>query len=134
MGDLSGSPRLVIRVLGMALVTAAATAAIRVRRVAVHGSSMLPTLVPGDRLVVMGLWRVHAGDVVAVADPRNPSRLLVKRVAAVDRRAGMVTVVGDNQSASTDSRTFGPVPRRSLVGRVVYRYGPPERQGWVPHL
>jgi nickel-type superoxide dismutase maturation protease len=118
----------------MALVTAAATAAIRVRRVAVHGSSMLPTLVPGDRLVVMGLWRVHAGDVVAVADPRNPSRLLVKRVAAVDRRAGMVTVVGDNQSASTDSRTFGPVPRRSLVGRVVYRYGPPERQGWVPHL
>jgi type IV secretory pathway protease TraF len=40
-----------------------------------------------------------------------------------------VLVEGDNRSSSTDSRHFGPVDRRAVLGRAVYRYGPPGRSG-----
>lgn len=65
-------------------------------------------------------------------DPRLPERILVKRVGAVDRGAGTLEVLGDAPGASTDSRSFGPVPRSSLVGRAVYRYAPVGRSGRGP--
>jgi nickel-type superoxide dismutase maturation protease len=103
-----------------------------VRRVEVTGGSMAPSLLEGDRLVVVAPpWgtRVAPGDVVALPDPRAPGRLLVKRVAGVDRARATVDVRGDAAESSTDSRTFGPVPRASVVGRAVYRYAPPGRTG-----
>jgi len=123
-----------VRSLVLATVATAATAlaARVVRRVEVTGDSMTPTLRAGDRLVVLAPpWgaRPEPGDVVAVPDPRAPGRLLVKRVAAVDHARGTVDVRGDAPGASTDSRTFGPVPRASVVGRAVYRYAPPGRTG-----
>lgn len=83
---------------------------------------MVPTLQPGDRLVVVRRRRLRPGQLVALRDPRQPSRLLVKRVAALG--AGTVTVLGDNPSESTDSRVFGPVQRSQIAGVVVYRYAP----------
>jgi signal peptidase I len=38
-------------------------------------------------------------------------------------------VLGDRRTASCDSREYGPVPRESLIGRVVLRYWPPDRIG-----
>ena len=99
------------------------------RRVLVSGDSMLPTFQAGDRLLVSPSVRVRAGQVVAVADPRPPGRLMVKRVHAVERR--WVDVRGDNEAASTDSRQLGPIPRSNLAGRVIYRYGPTGRTGWL---
>ena len=95
------------------------------RRVVVEGDSMRPTLVPGDRVVAVRCRRPRTGDLVVLADPRRTARTLVKRVSAVG--PGGVAVVGDAPDASTDSRTFGPVP--AVWGRVVYRYGPRERAG-----
>jgi len=66
--------------------------------------------------------------VVAVVDPREPNRVLVKRVDGVDE-GGPVTVVGDNPAASTDSRTFGAVDADLVLGRAVYRYWPEARRG-----
>lgn len=63
---------------------------------------------------------------VAVTDPREPDRLVIKRVASCSSSA--ITVLGDNPAASTDSRTFGPVSRDALRGRAVYRYFPVERR------
>ena len=94
---------------------------------------MLPTLAPGDRLIVMRGWRLRPGQIVAVPDPRpgdrsvRSGRVLVKRLAAVEGDA--VTLVGDNPTESTDSRTFGPVNRRAVLGVAVYRYAPAERAG-----
>ncbi len=121
----------------VAVLATAALATRSVRRVVVEGESMAPTLVHGDRLVVLTRpWgppaRLAVGDIVAVADPRRPDRVLVKRLARVDRAAGTVDVLGDASDASTDSRDFGPVPSSSVVGRVVHRYGPPGRSGPVP--
>lgn len=111
---------------------AAAVLARTVRRVEVTGGSMAPSLLEGDRLLVVAVaWHPvpEPGDVIAVPDPRTPGRLLVKRVVGVDRSRGTVEVRGDAPHASTDSRTFGPVPLASVVGRAVYRYGPPGRTG-----
>ena len=89
---------------------------------------MRPALEPGDRLLVVAL-RPRPGDAVAVVDPRDGERVMVKRVAAVDANDGTITVLGDNPPASTDSRTFGPVRSDHVLGRAVYRYWPDERRG-----
>lgn len=91
---------------------------------------MEPTLTPGDRVLVLRL-RPRPGDVIALLDPRGATRTILKRVAAID--GDELTVLGDNAAASTDSRTFGPVPRSSVLGRVVYRYAPAARAGRLQH-
>ena len=96
-------------------------------RVEVSGDSMAPALEPGDRLLVWRRARARVGDVVAVADPRLPSRTLVKRVA--DRGPAGLTVLGDNPAASTDSRELGPVAPDAVRGRAFYRYFPDSRRG-----
>lgn len=106
----------------------------RFRRFAISGRSMLPTLHPGDWVLV----DEHAyrrrmprrGHIVVAADPREPSRHLVKRVSGVDLH-GSVRLEGDNAEESTDSRQFGPVPARNLLGRVRWRYWPAKHAGAV---
>jgi signal peptidase I len=100
-----------------------------IKRVIVTGDSMVPTLQPGDRLLVVVARRVRPGQLVVVPDPRLPARRLVKRVTSVGPTS--VCVQGDNDGASTDSRHFGPLPRTAVRGRVVYRYAPPARAGRV---
>ena len=107
------------------------------RRVEVVGSSMVPALLPGDRLVVLRVpWRSPfgpvPGKVVALRDPRRPDRILIKRVRSVDFALGTLEVEGDHRQLSTDSRSFGPVPHSAIIGRAVYRYAPSGRNGPVP--
>jgi signal peptidase I len=105
-----------------------AAASRRLDVVEVRGNSMAPTLRPGDRLVVIRLDRLpRVGDVVLAGDPRDSSRELVKRVAAVGRDG--VELRGDNPGASTDGRTFGPVPAPAIRWRVRFRYWPLARVG-----
>jgi signal peptidase I len=40
---------------------------------------------------------------------------------------GQVFVLGDNRQISSDSRSFGPVPVRNIVGKVVMRFWPATR-------
>lgn len=116
---------ILVTTIGLALL-----AAIRSTRVVVSGDSMLPGLRPGDRLLLMPVLRPQEGQLIAVRDPRQPGRVLVKRVHSI--RGGLVEVRGDNVAASTDSRHFGPVRRSSVIGRPVYRYGPVGRAGRLP--
>lgn len=110
----------------------------------VHDESMRPTLLPGDRLLVdpAGVRsRVPAvGSIVVLPDPEGAERLLVKRVLARPGEAtpdgtrvppGMVYVIGEDRTASRDSRSFGPVAVEALVGVAWYRYFPTERRGRV---
>ena len=93
---------------------------------------MEPTLEPGDRLLLLRTRRVRAGDLVVVPDPRDPARMVVKRLVVAS--PGGLTVRGDNAAASTDSRQFGVVARRAVRGRVVYRYFPEARRGRIGRL
>ena len=93
---------------------------------------MLPTLRPGDRLRVDPReFRSRAprvGEIIILIDPADASRWLVKRVTAVDLSAGTVEVRGDAPATARDSREFGPVPLRSIIGRVYECYYPPDRR------
>ena len=89
---------------------------------------MRPTLEPADRVLVLSL-RPRVGDVIALRDPRLPERVIIKRVHAIVE--GALDVRGDNTDASTDSRAFGVVASRAVLGRVVYRYAPAARAGRV---
>lgn len=102
------------------------------RRVVVRDESMLPTLLPGDRLLVDRRAYRHrpprVGEVVVLFDPEDATRWLVKRVSLVDATGQTVEVRGDAAEMARDSRRFGPVPTRSVVGRVYRCYFPPERR------
>lgn len=98
--------------------------------VEVRGRSMLPTLLPGDRLLVARLGRPRLADVVLAADPRAPRREMIKRVARID--ASGIHLRGDNPAASTDARAFGPVPAAAVEWRAVLRYWPADRIGPIP--
>ena len=89
----------------------------------VYNPSMLPTLRPGDQLVVQYGGAVRVGDVVVLRHPFQHDLLIVKR--AVERRPGGWWVVGDNPSVRNDSREFGAVPDELVVARAWVRLRPP---------
>ncbi|SCK31414.1 nickel-type superoxide dismutase maturation protease [Streptomyces sp. WMMB 322] len=88
----------------------------------VYNPSMLPTLRPGDRLVVKYGARVRRGAVVLLRHPLQHDLLIVKR--AVERRSGGWWVVGDNPQVRNDSREFGTVPDDLMVARAWVRLRP----------
>lgn len=94
------------------------------RVVIVAGTSMLPTLRPGDCLLVRPGARVRAGDLVVARFAARPELLVVKR--AVRPESGRWWVEGDNAAATDDSRTYGAA---DVVATVVLRYWPPARVG-----
>ncbi len=117
---------------------------------AVSGESMEPALRAGDRVIV-DLWTYRrrsplANEVALLTGPTSGPPV-VKRVASGPLPAGETpalgpyqpvdwdeewfVVHGDNAARSFDSRQFGPVPRRAFLGRVVFRYWPPDSMGWI---
>ncbi|GAA3857998.1 nickel-type superoxide dismutase maturation protease [Streptomyces lacrimifluminis] len=90
--------------------------------VAVTGPSMVPTLYPGDFLVVRYGNRVRVGDIVVLRHPFQQDLLVVKRAA--ERREGGWWVLGDNSFAGGDSTDYGTVPHDLILGRVRFRYRP----------
>lgn len=104
---------------GRALWLAACGRRLRFR---VSGTSMAPTLEPGDRVLVdPRAYRRHtprSGDLVLARHPFRAGLKLIKRVTAVSDDGGC-SLAGDNPEASTDSRIFGAVPVDSVLGRVV---------------
>ena len=132
-----GPKRPLFLVLGaLAAIGAAAVAGARwLDLVEVRGRSMAPALLPGDRLLVERLsYRRRSprtDEIVLAADPRQPSRELVKRIGLVDPSSGSADLTGDASDASTDSRTFGPVDLGNVRWRVVLRCWPPGRIGPV---
>jgi nickel-type superoxide dismutase maturation protease len=101
----------------------------RRRRFVVRGDSMAPALPDGSEVLVDPAaygrgergGRPRPGDVVVARHPYRQDAVLIKRVAGEDGE-GRVRLVGDNPTASTDSRVFGAVPAGLIVGRVTSRF------------
>jgi len=90
-------------------------------RFRVRHRSMSPLLNPGDFLIV-NRWAYafrdpRIGDLIVFKDPEREGRFLCKRVVEV-KDAGTFVVRGENLAVSRDSRSFGPVSRDLIVGRV----------------
>ncbi len=81
----------------------------------VVGKSMAPKLRPGQLIIATSFIRkLKPGQVVIL---EKNERELVKRIERIEQ--GKLFVVGDNLNASTDSRQFGWLDSRHVVGRVI---------------
>jgi len=100
------------------------------KRMVVRGRSMMPTLVPGERVLFDRLAyvseRPRVGDIVLARHPARPGARMIKRIAEMVGR-DEYWLLGDNAGASTDSRTVGPFQRRDIVARAWLVFWPPER-------
>jgi signal peptidase I len=99
---------------------------------------MVPTLLPGDWVIVVTPASYRRHDVVVVEHPGRPGYEMVKRLVAMpgeaigERRlaADEYWIEGDGP-ASTDSRHFGPVTADALKARAEIVYRPRDRWGRV---
>lgn len=92
--------------------------------------------VPGDRVKVQGGHIYLNGELLKepfLADTviTNPGAFL-KEGQEFTVEQGNYIAIGDNRPASSDSREWGEVPRRELIGKVLLRYWPAEVIGLYP--
>jgi len=124
--------------------------------VVVRGDSMEPTLKPGQRLLFTNAYwlvgELRRQDIIVATDPEDPAQTVIKRIAglagdtidplnvprSVSLQAGEykvpdghVYVLGDNYEVSEDSRVYGPIPVKDVLGKIVVLNGvnpsPPSR-------
>jgi signal peptidase I len=81
---------------------------------------------PGDR------WAERDGYVYINGKKLNepyikPDRRDTETHEQITIPKGMYFMMGDNRSSSCDSRVWGPVPRKNLIGEVFATYWPPNR-------
>jgi phage repressor protein C with HTH and peptisase S24 domain len=79
------------------------------------GSSMEPTFKPGQIIIASGLRKPAEDDVVVV---HHEGREKIKRIKEL--KDDKIFIVGDNPAASTDSRSFGWLPERVIIGTVLW--------------
>lgn len=96
-----------------------------VRVAIITGSSMQPTLAPGDICIALKGSGVEAGDVVLFRKPG--SRAVVHRVVEIDEGSRVRTRGDANEVEDRDS-----LPPEAIVGRVVWVLPlGSAAQGWI---
>lgn len=80
---------------------------------------MLPALENGDKVLVRPPKELKIGDIIVA---KHPFRLtpIIKRITKFST-CGKLFLSGDNPQESTDSRTFGEIDRKDVLGIVVCR-------------
>lgn len=94
----------------------------------VKGSSLYPEYLNGDYVITawspFAFKRLNVGDIVAFKHPRYG--LLIKQVTHIDRETGMLEMQGTILE-SIDSRTFGPIPVKSVLGKMIWHIKAPRK-------
>lgn len=94
--------------------------------------------IPGDRIAVKNGHVYINGNVLKEnylpPDFTTQSGSYLSLGKEVVIPAGSYILMGDNRSHSRDSREFGPIPRKSLVGRAFFVYWPPQQAGLIPKV
>ena len=90
----------------------------------VTGESLSPFFLEGDFVVVSKipfvLRKIKAGDVVVFRHPVYGT--MIKKVEHISPDGEEIFVLGTHPE-STDSRQFGPLRRRQLIGKVIWHIG-----------
>ena len=86
----------------------------------ISGNSMKPVLKDGDYVLVNRLAYIfktpQVDDIIAALDPRD-KKTLIKRITKIQN--GKYVIQGDNKNFSTDSRNFGMIEKKSIIGKVI---------------
>jgi len=163
--------RIIFITLGIVLLTAIVISKSFIfESLVIHGPSMEPTIMPGDRVLVnriayrsrrpdrgdiivfrIGVERfvkrviglpgdvidvrdgiIYRGSEIVASEPRIASHAHKTRpyvLTFCKVRERQVFVVGDNTDLSMDSRYFGAIPYKDIIGKVFLVYFPPGRIG-----
>lgn len=93
-------------------------------RMQVTGESMLPTLVPGDIVLINTQAYVNSipkvGDIVLAKHPYQRDLSIIKRVAGITSEVRVV-LSSDNPKVGSDSRQFGTISLQRIIGQVTCR-------------
>lgn len=90
------------------------------------GTSMSPALQSGQIVLVNRLPYLFSkpklSDIVALKDPRD-GKILIKRISKIDsaKQSLRYFVLGDNKKHSTDSRHFGWIRKKDIIGKVIFQ-------------
>lgn len=76
---------------------------------------MLPVLKPGQ-IVLVWCWffKPKVGDIVVI---KHNNKEIIKRIQKINVREYFIE--GDNKQSSTDSRSFGPIDKSKIIGKVI---------------
>jgi nickel-type superoxide dismutase maturation protease len=81
----------------------------------VQGDSMAPSLHAGQLVIGRQTRELQPGDVVIVSHEG------LEKIKRIEKQQGdLIYLLGDNASASTDSRNFGWVQAKTIIAKVVW--------------
>lgn len=93
---------------------------------------------PGERVGIRDGKVYINGEVISegylAQDTLTPPGSFLEEGKEVTIAAGEYFVIGDNRLHSSDSRAWGPVPKKNLVGRAWFVYWPPQEIRLVPQV
>ena len=80
---------------------------------------MLPFLQTGDRVLVSKFSKAKLGDTVVLHNPQEDKRIkyLVKKITNI--KNDQIYVEGINKIESIDSKMFGWISIRNIIGKVI---------------
>ena len=92
----------------------------------VKEKSMIPLLNPEDEVIVWKLSKLKIGDIAVL---KKNKKFYIKRVSKIKddstssrfRGASKYFLEGDNEKESIDSRKFGWVFKKDIIGKAIYR-------------
>ncbi len=95
-----------------------------ISKILVSGDSMSPLYHDGDILSVdtdaYKNSQPNIGDIIVFKHPFTKDTLLIKQIAEI-KTNGNLYVLGTNAKESTDSRSFGAIPLKSVYGKVIQK-------------
>ena len=98
------------------------------RIIKVTGKSLWPEYQEGDYVVLTTIPfffnSLKGGDVVVFRHPEHGR--MIKKVEYIHSEQGTISVIGSLPN-SVDSRQFGPVHKRDLIGKVLWHVPKPRR-------
>jgi signal peptidase I len=87
---------------------------------------------PGERIDIKdGHVYVNGHELVEPYLPPGTVTLSNSAKLPVTLLPGQVWVMGDNRGNSSDSRFFGPIPEKTIVGRTILRVWPPGKMSFL---